>query len=212
MLLEDFIQYIQKNFDPEEVDIKVSSLNVHVSQPFLALNISLDEGEQIRSERVIFDLTQCKEIKLSDTSFSDIDLVKEHPLLWKYNDLQSSLYFKDVKGDSSTLFWKLYRVHRELYGDLLPLDAYLNTAFLDRSDFLPPFGLFGRGPQKLMNIYARCLEQEGISCSQANISDPVLWDGIKYTDGFQHPKILFLNNSFIIADDFVLRERTPIEI
>ncbi|NML40133.1 hypothetical protein HHL17_23240 [Chitinophaga sp. G-6-1-13] len=210
MLLEEYISYIRKNFDPEEIDIRVSTLNVHDEQPFLSLNITFDD-EDVSPEKILLDLIQFKEIKLQDTVFSDIALLDEHPLLWKYNDFQSSLFFSKATGDQYKLFWELYRAHRGVYEELLPLDTYLNIALLDRSSFLPSFGLFANGPQKLMNIYAECLEGEGVSCSQTNISPPTLWDGSRYTKGFQRPKILFLNKSFIIAEDFILRERIPMD-
>ncbi|MGN7825072.1 hypothetical protein ACTJJB_33420 [Chitinophaga sp. 22536] len=211
MLLEEYIFYIRKNFDPEEIDIRVATLNVHGEQPFLNLNVTFDD-EDVKPERILLDLIQFREIKLQDTIFSDIALLDEHPLLWKYNDFQSSLFFNKAKRDQYRLFWELYRAHRDVYEELLPLDTYLNIALLDAKDFLPPFGLFANGPQKLMNIYAECLEREGISCSQTNISPPMLWDGSTYTRGFQRPKVLFLNKSFIIAEDFILRERIPIEV
>lgn len=211
MLLEEYILYIEEKFDPEEIDIKISSVSIHTEQPALDLIISLEE-EEIRSEKVLLGLINCKEVKLRDAVFSDIQLMHKHPLLWKYNDFQSSLFFNGAAEDQYRLFWSLYRAHRNKYEDLLPFDTYLNTAFLERDYFLPSSGIFAKGPRKLMNIYAECLEKEGIQCSQTNIAPPMLWDGSKYTEGFQHPKILFLNNSFIIADDFILRERIPIEL
>ncbi|QJB37201.1 hypothetical protein HF324_04765 [Chitinophaga oryzae] len=206
MQLENLVLDIRKNFDPEEIEIKISSLNIHADQPFLDLWVKLDD-EEVRSENVIIDIVGYKDLKLQKDVFSDIDVVNDHPLLWKYNDLNSSLYFNGVAKDPYRLFGKLHRAHRGIYGDLLPPETYWNTVFLERDGFLPPFGLFASGPQKLMDAYARCFEEESVRCSQTAASMPVFWNGTAHMEGFQALKILFLDNSFIIAKDFVLRKR-----
>lgn len=106
--------------------------------------------EDVKEEKIINGWTQ------------DISLYSEHPLLLKYNDTHTELYFNGTTNHSQELFVDIFQ-------SILQLSDNTNDVF--KYIYLPDsvsqlskqgYGLFARGPKTILNIYQQCLTRQGI--------------------------------------------------
>lgn len=68
----------------------------------------------------------------------NIRIVDDHPLLWRYTDLQASLYYAGSCSDPEKLFYQIYQVHFSLFQDYIPVESFHNM-----NDFVRQFQLAG---------------------------------------------------------------------
>lgn len=144
-----------------------------------------------RNNRITFDYGE------------NIRIVDDHPLLWRYTDLQASLYFGGSCTDPQKLFYQIYQVHFGLYQTYIPIETFLNM-----NDFVRQFqstgGLVARAPRKVLNRYAQCFEDAGIEWSIINEHRPTYWDGADRRPERTDLKMLLIGktDTFVIAEDF----------
>lgn len=207
MSLEELILVINNNYDPEETSIIIDRFSFRRKSSFVDMDIQLDVGDDARFEQWRLRISGYRASKLINNSFSEILLFKEHPLLWMYNDLQVSLYFEGAIKDPYKFNWTLNQVHQSILNDFIPVNTFVNTELNINNINEPQYGLLARGPKKLMLAYSECLKQEQLNYSFVGEVEPKLWNGERFAHGFQNPKVLVLENSYVIADDFFLEKR-----
>jgi hypothetical protein len=59
------------------------------------------------------------------------------------------------------------------------------------------------GPRKLLEKYATVLDRYNIRFSIIGDRVPQYWDGENHSDETGNAKVLFVDNSYIIADEFL---------
>ena len=144
-----------------------------------------------RENRITFDYGQ------------NIRIVTDHPLLWRYTDLQASLYYTGNCSNPEKLFYNIYHTHFSLYGTYVPVGIFLNMNDFVRQ-FQLPGGLLARAPKKVLMRFAQCLEDAGIEWSIINEHRPTHWEGGGLRPERKDLKILLITqtDTYIIAEDF----------
>ena len=134
-----------------------------------------------------------------------IEFKEEHPLLWEFTDIQCQLYFNGQCNDFQKLFYDLYQTHKQLFGQYL----CFSIPFAEETSYLKPFqytnGLLTKGPKKLMEKYGECLKKNGLTCNFIGERQPMYWDGNQYIPETKDLKIMFIGNTYIIAEEFSFR-------
>jgi hypothetical protein len=132
-----------------------------------------------------------------------IEILTDHPVLWKYSDFQAELYFSGVCEHPDRLFYQMYQVHYALYQGLVPFEAFLNTNDFGRF-FQLPGGLLAKGPRKLLQAYAPFLEEAGLKWSITNERKASYWDGASHQPERDDLQILRIDQTttYIVAEGF----------
>lgn len=131
-----------------------------------------------------------------------IEIRDDHPLLWEFTDTQCELYFTGQCKDIAKLFYDLYWTHKNLFGNF----QCFNIPHLKETSYFKPLqysnGLLTKGSKKLMEMYASCLQQNGLDFTLFGERPANYWDGQQYVTEQQDLKILFMGNTYIIAKNF----------
>jgi hypothetical protein len=128
---------------------------------------------------------------------------EDHPLLWKFTDIQCELYFNGKPARVEYLVVDLYKIEIHLFQNYQTFGTFMNRGdifkLLETSQ-----GLLARGPKKLLSKYAECLKKHGIDPSIIAERPPVYPNSGSQNTGTTQLKILFLslNYGYIIAENF----------
>jgi hypothetical protein len=165
------------------------------------------DPEPLRSKWVL-TATGYRDSRISFDYAEKILINTEHPLLWKYLDIQCELYFNGECRDISNFFADIYDIHYELFGNYTPFEYYLNNRHL-----FPLMqannGLFARGPKKLMERYAERLTFYGVDFSIVGERAPTYRNGNSFIPERKDLKVLFFEQTgtYIVAADFQFQKQ-----
>lgn len=131
-----------------------------------------------------------------------IEIKDDHPLLWEFYDTQCELYYNGQCKNLPKLFYDLYKIHKEVFGDY----KCFNIPFGESTTYFKPFqfdsGLLTEGSKKLMVKYANCLKQNGLDFTIIGERPAKYWNGIEFIIESENLKVLFFGKGYIIAKDF----------
>lgn len=148
--------------------------------------------------------------KKSQVSFEPADLLTiagESPLLWEFTDVHGELYFSGKIKDPAKLFVDLYQTHKMLFGNYHSPDLSFIEKSLYSGDVPYSNGQIAKGPRKLLEFYANCLEQNGLKSSIVGRPRSEAWSASG--DMPENPGLfaLFLGNTCVIAEKFLFQKR-----
>ena len=154
-------------------------------------------------EEWIVNVTGQRENRISFDLAADIDIKEDHPLLWKYTDLQCELYFSGICADPGKVFLDMYQTHYSLFRKYIPFETYLNSNSFN-SLFKMAGGLLARGPKTLLLKYAESLNAQGLDFSIIGERLPTYWDGNSFVPENRDLKVLFMSetSTYIIGQSF----------
>jgi hypothetical protein len=69
-----------------------------------------------------------------------INIEKEHPLLWEFVHTQCELYYVGYCEDASKLFYDLYAIHKEIFGEYQRFNISLHNKKLTQNFLLTATG------------------------------------------------------------------------
>jgi hypothetical protein len=144
-------------------------------------------------------------IKSGDTV--GFEFTTDHQLLLPFNALQSELYFNGEIRNEDEVFSELLTSHflilEDHYGfhEFVTLKRPLNKEL--------PFGLLGKGPDRLMKAYSEVLERHSVQTSIINARYPSFWNGETWVEKERDIGLLFMADSFVIASDISVQ---PIQL
>lgn len=131
-----------------------------------------------------------------------IEIKDDHPLLWEFYDKQCELYYSGQCTDMPKLFYDLYKVHKQDFGDY----KCFNISFGEDTNYFKPFqlgnGLLTKGSKKLMLKYADCLKQNGLDYTIIGERPAKYWNGTEFIIESENLKVLFFGKGYVIAKNF----------
>ncbi|MBK8787528.1 MAG: hypothetical protein IPN43_13790 [Chitinophagaceae bacterium] len=118
-----------------------------------------------------------------------LHLEHDHPLLWRFNDIQCDLYISGGQPKQiEKIVFDLLQIHNSLFDQYLPFDLQLLNVLN------AGHGLLKKGSKKLLTEFAESLNKNGIKTSIISEIIP--------NDKTQHLAVLFLGHSYVIAEQF----------
>lgn len=204
-MLPEKLQDILTNYDPEDIAISFLQVDNENADPSFKIQVSgfgYNDEENYVLEWTI-KTVQYRSSKISLDAASSIEISNNDPLLWYYSDKQCSIYFNGSCSDTDKLFLDLYRLHNSIFNGLLNFEETLNQPHNFDSLIQSKNGLLASGPRKLLEKYATVLDRHNIQYSIIGDRVPQYWDGQKHNNETGNAKVLFVDNSYIIADNFV---------
>jgi hypothetical protein len=195
---------ILNDHDPGDIAISITKIDFETNNLNFVIKISgFGYNDEDNYEyRWTVNTVHYRTSKFSLDFACSIYITDTHPLLWQFSDKQSELYFNGICSDADRLFLDLYKAHNACFEGLIDFEETINQP----DNFEPLLksrnGLLASGPNKLMNMYADVLSKHNMSSSIIGDRVPTFWDGEKHVLETGKAKVLFIDNSYIVADDF----------
>jgi hypothetical protein len=198
-IIPEAIKHLVDNYDPEDYFFKITEILRKESNAICKVEaiITCDDEDLKDSHRYwTININGFKECKLTLAGDSNVEILTDHPLLWKYNDVQASLYFNGTCSDPYKLVLDLYQLNEQLF------DGHHNFINIKGYHHLlqQPGGFLASGPQKLLERYAQLLEIHALTTSIISKNIPTEWDGDKHVPVSRQTKMCWIGNDFIIGE------------
>lgn len=193
--------------DEDECGVAFHALRAEVSNGDLNLYFSINRDPDFTNpksdENWILEAKVYKESRIALGPIAGTIVEEDHPLLWKFTDVSSELYYNGECQTPANLISDLYKLELELFENFQSFGHYLNGGdifrLLDASS-----GLFARGPHRLIMKYAGLLAKYDIDTSIIP-ENPL---HVETGRDNSRPKILLLtNHCYVIAEEFNLRRQ-----
>lgn len=196
MLPEKLNVLIEEN-EPEDVSIQILKADFENGDLNIKIRVShIDHVFEWKISAINYYTS-----RLSFNPANTIEILLDHPLLWFYLDIQSELYFNGICKNIDQLFVDLYQVHYRFFKGLMEFENTINCTSSFNNLITSKIGQLAKGPNLLMREYSIVLQKHGIDYSI--IGERIPWKGEKE---FGKPKVLFIDDSYIIAGDFIFSE------
>lgn len=199
MLLPTEIQYLLDNYDAEDISLLITKADYSSDVPVLSFKICESDANP---QNWTLEVIGHRASEISFTSIvenSTILITNDHPYLWQYSDVQTSLYFKGSSPDIYRVVAELNEIDFKLFGRYLNSSEQLYTILRTSN------GLLSNGPKKLLTQYEKCLNKHGIETSIVGEYVPTYWDGKNKFSG-ETLKIFLISGSYIVAQDFIFKK------
>jgi hypothetical protein len=132
-----------------------------------------------------------------------MQLMEDHPLLWRFNDIQSELYFSQSTDRPYELINSVLEIHRKTVGNWYRLNKFINYGNLPFVDLCKSSNaLFARGPKKILTAYAGVLGDFQMKPNLFGDRNPKRWIDNKWVDETETLQILIIGESYVIAERF----------
>ncbi|MBL7998299.1 MAG: hypothetical protein JNL32_06620 [Candidatus Kapabacteria bacterium] len=124
------------------------------------------------------------------------EFYSEHSLLYDYTDNSVELYFRNTSYNPEKLFVDVFTIDQTLFDGKRRFGTYLNTANGLYGLCKQSHGLFARGPQRVIEHYAKCLAKHGMETSiiMQNEQEFQIENGLV---------LLLVGESYFIGQDFI---------
>lgn len=123
---------------------------------------------------------------------TSLEIYSDHFLLYEYIDNYSELYFHGSTSNPEKLLLDLYSSHLTHYGKNLDFGIGINAPNGMLKLCTNDYGLFARGPKRILMKYSECLLINGIKSNFINEIESVK----------KELKLLIFGESYFIAKDF----------
>ena len=198
--LDDIFQeYSEDDFNLYITKIEYSTDNFNIDFLLDIQNIN-DKGKIIQEWTI--SAVGHRKNNLSFDFEEFIKVMEDHPLLWEFYDTQCELYYSGQCNDVPKLFYDLYKVHKQVFGDY----KCFNISFGEGTNYFKPFqfanGLLTEGSKKLMLKYADCLKQNGLDFTIIGERPAKYWNGSEFILESDKLNVLFFGKGYVIAKDF----------
>jgi hypothetical protein len=195
-LLPTEIQYLLNNYDADDINLIITKADYSGDVPILNFKIH-ESGAEPQNWTLEVIGHRASEISFSSEVDNYLILVMDdHPFLWQYSDVQSELYFNGSSKDIYRVVSELNQIDFKLFGKYQNSSEQLYTLLRTSN------GLLGKGPERLMTKYEKCLNKHGINTSIIGGYIPTYWDGKNKFSG-DTLKIFLINGSYVVGQDFI---------
>ena len=197
-------------YDYEDLNLGIT--NVILDSDILTVefdiqSIGIGDLESLDSKWIL-TATGYKDSHIAFDYAARIVINDDHPLLWKYLDVQCELYFNGYCQDIGKFFVDIYDIHFELFKNLTPMESFLNARHIYEL-MQARNGLLAKGPKKLLTRYAECLKIYGVDFSIIGERFPTYWNGKSFIPENKNLNILLFNatRTYIVAESFVFEKQ-----
>ena len=197
------------NNDPEDIEIFIKKVNFENQE--LKVNIIVSgydyEKQNDFTEEWEIETKNYRTSKISFNFSSNIEILTEHSLLWEFVDKHSELYFNGTTNQYEKLFTDLYKVHYSSFQEYASFQDTINKLQEFGELIQSGNGLLAKGPNKLLENYGKILTKHNIKYSIIGNNTPIFWNGNEAVGEDGLAKLLFIDDSYIIADEFMFIEK-----
>lgn len=192
--MQEFIEKFKKASFGDNIYIRPSVISEDNDVLVITFDVFLYETQKVIQSWKI----TCKNFenyKLVNEFFEDLNIFKDHILLWEYSELQAELFYTGKTNKNYELIGELLSKHFEVTKGWIDYKYYLNKSLEWKSIdwlFSGDNGLVASGPAILINEYKSILEKFGLKTSIL----PRKRQQAKY-------EVLIYENSFVIAEEFI---------
>lgn len=196
---------IISNKNPEELSILLLQIDNQNKELLIKIQVSTVgyDDQEVFSQEYSIKTVNYRSSRVSFENASSLEILTEDPLLWYYSDRQSSLYFNGACQNKEKLYFDLHEIHRSLFQGNLDFEDSLNNIIQFDRLIESQNGLLASGPTKLLKSYGVVLDKHNMNYSIVGDHFPKYWDGEQNITESGNAKVLFIDDSYIIADEFI---------
>lgn len=186
----------------EDGGIQISKLDSLGDELAFELKIHTGINNDVQLCRAVVKGVREELIKLDWVD--EIAIFDEHPLLWRYNNVHSELYFSRPSNKPFELFNDIFESHERVTKSWYTLKEFINRSSqvsliqLCKSQN----ALFAKGPQKILKEYAKVLELHNMRPNLLGEYPPKRWKQKYWVDETEPLSVLVIGKSFVIAEGF----------
>ncbi|MEM8969224.1 MAG: hypothetical protein AAGE93_22595 [Bacteroidota bacterium] len=169
----------------------------------LKLEFAIRTGENDEHQLWEAQITGVRDELIKSDWAVQMQLLEDHPLLWRFNDIQSELYFSKSTDKPYELISSILEAHHKIVSNWYSLSKFINYGQFPFIDLCKSSNaLFAKGPKKVLAEYARILSEFKMRPNLFGDCDPKRWTGRKWVAETEILRILIIGESFVIAEDF----------
>jgi len=174
----------------------------------LSLHITGDEYPEIHQNWQVL-CSRVREDSLSLGDHYELQFFDDHVLLWPHLALRTSTSFYGKPDNPLAVVGALYQRHKELVGEWLPFQRFLNSEIGLPELVSGGFGMLADGPEPLVLAYEEVMRSHGFTTSHLDPRKPVYWGGNRGDDGYQWIEqkapafVLILDDSYVVGEQFL---------
>ncbi len=188
-MLPESLQNILDSTDYLEYEIDILKLDVSTNPLKMEFLMSDTEGS-IDKTIISMNALGTKDFYIDKESGSSyLHLEHDHPLLWRFTDIQCELYISGGRPKQiEKIVFDLLQIHNSFFDQYQAFDLQLLNVLTSGH------GLLKKGPKKILTEFAESINKNGIKASIISELHP--------NDKNQHLAVLFLGHSYVIAEKF----------
>ncbi|MEQ9440036.1 MAG: hypothetical protein RIG62_13355 [Cyclobacteriaceae bacterium] len=148
-------------------------------------------------------ITGVREELIKSDWADQMKLLEDHPLLWRFDDIQSELYFSQSTDRPYELISSILETHQKIVSNWYSLNEFINYGHLSFIDLCKSSNaLFAKGPKKILSEYASILDAFNMRPNLFGDHNPKRWVDKKWVDETETLQILIIGKTFVIAENF----------
>jgi hypothetical protein len=171
----------------------------------LRVEFVINTGNERQSQLWEVEIGGVREDLISSDFADRLELFEEHPLLWKYNQRQTNLYFGKGTERPHELFVNIYNIHIQLTMNRIPFHKFVNGGVSTIELCKSTSGLFAKGPIKIMEAYMAELERHHMNPTIVGGHNPKRWLNGYQVDETEIVKVLVVGKSYVVGQTFDFR-------
>jgi hypothetical protein len=165
------------------------------------LDVTADEEPEL-PRNIRITCHSSRESNVSPSQYYDLSVAEDHVLLWHYTRPHTLTSFYGKVEDPLSVVGALYERHFELVEEWIPFHKYLNSGLPLSELIRGSFGMLADGPDQLVLAYEAVMQRFGFSTSHHESRSAMHWDGERWVQDRSPLSILFLDESYVIAEAF----------
>ena len=169
----------------------------------LVVDVTADEEPSLpRNIRIICHSS--RESNISPNRYYDLRVTEDHVLLWHYARPHILMSFYGKVEDPLSVVGALYERHFEMVEGWIPFHEYLNSGLPLAELIRGTFGMLADGPDQLVLAYEAVMQRFGFTTShhESSPADQMRWNGETWVQDSSPLSIMFLDESYVIAEAF----------
>lgn len=134
----------------------------------------------------------------------ELVLTDEHPLLWQFNNVQTDLYFSKSTQKPFELLNSILETHLATTKGWYDLQKFINSnSYLSLIELCKSSNaLFAKGPKKILELYAKILDEHQMKPNLFGDRSPKRWTGEQWIEETEPLNVLLIGKSYVIAEQF----------
>ena len=170
----------------------------------LKLELAINTGINDEHELWEVQISGVREELLKSDWVGELKIADEHPLLWKYNNIQTDLYFSRATGRPYELLNSILETHLKVTRGWYDLQESINSSsYISLIELCKSSNaLFAKGPKRILEAYARVLDEHLMKPNLFGERNPKRWTGEQWIDETAPLSILLIGKSYVIAEAF----------
>lgn len=126
------------------------------------------QAHNIPEQNWKIDISEIEAESISRSWTEELTVYDDHFLLYEFLDSHIELYYNNKADDSLKLLADIFELHKNNFDNRLPFAHGINFPLGRHRLCNSSNGLFARGPKRILELYWKCLNSNGVRANFVN--------------------------------------------